>query len=257
MRNIIPVITAVILGLAAVFAVSRVMAKQTIAPEPKVAIVAASQNLNAGDTITEDFIYPKMVSVSSLPQQRILWDSHSIVLGQKALMDIVKNDYILLSNIGLSSSMGNIIGRGEWGVPVTFDDRKLLSVLQPGDEIAIIGIFKVKVELKTQKDTQAEQQSIEKTVSTVLYPRVRILEKVDKDSVILSMPPQQAIALLNLQENCKLFPLLRRTNDEKGLNRKDGGIFEESTLTKLINELEPIKIPDVATDVSELPIHED
>ena len=248
MKNVIPVITAVILGLAAVFAVSRVMSKQTVTPDAKVAIVASSQALKVGETITEAFIYPKQVSVNSLPQQRILWENRSLVLGQKTLSPIAKNDYILFSNIGLSSSMGNIIGQGEWGVPVSFADSTLLKVIQPADEIAIVGVFNVKVAVKTQKNADAAPETVTKRVSTVIYPRVRVLEKCGNSAVILSMPPQQAIALINVQQQCELYPVLRRTNDIKGLSRKDGGIFEDSVLAKLVNDLEPIDIPDVSVD---------
>jgi Flp pilus assembly protein CpaB len=248
MKNIIPVITAVILGLASVFAVSRIMSHKAVSPEATVDIVATSQTLKANETIEEDFIYAKKVGVSSVPQQRILWENRSMVIGQKTLVPIAKNDFLLYSNVGLSSSMGNIIGKGEWGVTVSFADSTLLKVIQPGDEIAIVGIFKITSLIKTEKDTEAKPEAVTREVSTVIYPRVRILEKCGNNSVILSMPPQQALALINVQQRCKLYPLLRKTNDANVLNRKDGGIFEESTLLKLVDGLDAIEIPTTAIE---------
>ena len=68
MKNVIPVIVAVVLGLAGVFAVNRMVSKQNAKPEDKIIICAASRTLKANETITEEYIYPKEVGVSSLPQ---------------------------------------------------------------------------------------------------------------------------------------------------------------------------------------------
>ena len=251
MKNIIPVIVAVVLGLAGVFAVNRVVTKQAVAPEKKIPICAASRTLKANETIVEEYIYPKEVAISSLPQQHILYANRNLVIGQKTLYPIAKNDYILLSNVGTTSSMSNVIGDGEWGVPVTFSDSTMLGVIQPGDEIAIIALFNLKEMVKRTKDINAQAETRVRMVATVLYPRVRVLEKMKGSSVILSMPPQQAIALTSINQKAQLFPLLRKSNDSKGLNRKDGGLFDlsDENIAKLAEGMQSIEIPAVPNDI--------
>ena len=88
------------------------------------------------------------------------------------------------------------------------------------------------------------------TVTSVILPRARIIDIADR-GVLLSLPPQQAVALTAIQRRAELYALLRRTNDTKALNRKDGGIFEESTMNGMINGLTPISIPNVPGEVKE------
>ena len=251
MKNIIPLVIAVILGLAAVFAVSRTVSKNKENTEEMVEIVAASRMLGSGEAVAEAFIVPREVPLSALPKQHIKWDNRSMVIGQKVLHTIAKGDYLLLSDVGMSRSMGNVIGDGEWGFPINFADSSLVAMLQPGDEIAIIGTFKVSETVKQGKNLDAKEETFTRTVTSVIFPRVRILEITPSGGVFLSLPPQQALALTAISREAELYPLLRKTNDTKALNRKDGGIFENSALTRMIEGLTPIDIPAVPVEIKE------
>ncbi len=251
MKNIIPLVVAVLLGLAAVFAVSRTMSKQTESVDKKIQVVAAARAIGENDTIAETNISPRLVSITSLPKQHVKWSSRTMIIGQKAVHAVAKGDYILLSDVaGTTGSMGSIIGDGEWGVPVMFADDALMKILQPGDEIAIGGTFHIREQIKRGKDADAGVEEVEREVTTIIFPRVRILEIIG-GGVMLSLPPQQALAISAIQRKVSLFPLLRRTNDTKALNRKDGGIFEDSSMNELIEGLTPVSIPAVPTEVKE------
>ena len=65
MKNIIPLVVAVILGLAAVFAVSRTLSKDSANIERKVNVVVTSRTLEKNETITEAYIHARSVAVSS------------------------------------------------------------------------------------------------------------------------------------------------------------------------------------------------
>ena len=251
MKNIIPLVIAVILGLAAVFAVSRTVSKNKENTEQMVEIVAASRMLGTGETVAEAFVIPREVPMSALPKQHIKWENRSMIIGQKVLHVIAKGDYLLLSDIGMSRSMGNVIGDGEWGFPVSFADSSLVSMLQPGDEIAIVGTFKVSETVKQGKNLDAKEETFTRMVTSVIFPRVRILEITNSGGVFLSLPPQQALALTAISREAELYPLLRKTNDTKALNRKDAGIFENSALTRMIEGLTPIDIPAVPVEIKE------
>lgn len=56
MKNVIPLVVAVILGLAAVFAVNRTISKDSGRLERTVEIVAASRVLTAGEVLGEAYI---------------------------------------------------------------------------------------------------------------------------------------------------------------------------------------------------------
>ncbi|MBR4372333.1 MAG: hypothetical protein IKS92_14880 [Victivallales bacterium] len=251
MKNIIPLVIAVILGLAAVFAVSRTVSKNKENTEQMVEIVAASRMLGTGETVAEAFVIPREVPMSALPKQHIKWENRSMIIGQKVLHVIAKGDYLLLSDVGMSRSMGNVIGDGEWGFPVSFADSSLVSMLQPGDEIAIVGTFKVSETVKQGKNLDAKEETFTRMVTSVIFPRVRILEITNSGGVFLSLPPQQALALTAISREAELYPLLRKTNDTKALNRKDAGIFENSALTRMIEGLTPIDIPAVPVEIKE------
>ncbi len=251
MKNVIPLIVAVVLGFVAVYVVNRTISKQNETSEKFVDVVAASRTLAANETLTEAFIHPRSVPLSSLPKQHIKWESRNMVVGQKVLHAIPKSDYVLLSDVGMTRSIGNVIGDGEWGTLVTFSDSSLVKMLQPGDEIVIVGAFDITQTVKRDKDVDAAPEVIRKRVTSVVFPRVRILDITSTGGVLLSLPPQQAIALTAIQMNAELYPLLRKTNDTKALNRKDGGIFEDSAIARMIDGLTAIDIPSVPTEVKE------
>ena len=174
-----------------------------------------------------------------------------MIIGQQLIHAVAKGDYVLLSDVGgVTTSKGNIIGEGEWGVPVSFADNTLVKMLQPGDEIAIVGTYKIQEKVKRGKDMDAATDIIQRQVTTVIFPRVRILE-LTSSGVLLSLPPQQALALTAIQQQAELYPLLRKTNDTKALNRKDGGIYENSTLAKLAENLIHIDLPATPTEIKE------
>ena len=85
----------------------------------------------------------------------------------------------------LDQSKSRALGDGQWGVPVSFADATLLRMLQPGDDIAIVGTFNYSEPVKMGKNADAEIKMVEKTVTAVIYPRVSILE-INGGSVLLS-----------------------------------------------------------------------
>ena len=104
--------------------------------------------------------------------------------------------------------------------------------------------------MKTGKNADAEVREIPRTVTAVIYPRVSILE-INGSSVLLSLPPQQAVALTAIQRKARLYPILRKKKDDNALNRMNGGKFEDAALTDMIKGLQSIAIPLVPTEVKE------
>lgn len=260
MKNSIPLIIAVLLGLAAVFVVSRMMKKQSDTREGMVLVVAATRDLSIKEEVRDGYIRPKEIPQSALSPRHVLWSKANMVLGQTMLRTVAKDDVIMLNDVGMSKSLNLLVGEGEWAVPVTFSDNGITQFLQPGDEIAILGTFSVKKTIPS-KDLSAEPIIVEERATSVIFPSVRILDIGSGDgisreegmsvrAVIVALPPQQAATLVAAQRIAELYPALRRANDKASLNRLDGGVVDDTTFLDLRKGLTPVKIPEVVNKIA-------
>ncbi len=250
MKNIIPLITAVLLGLAAIFAVSKTV-KHNEKPEERTRnVLIVTGEIMPGELIQESRIGVKAVPESAVPKNSIDESNRAFTFNQRAKRKISPGDYLLYSDIELDQSKSHALGDGQWGVTVTFSDGVMTKMLQPGDDIAIIGTFVYREEIRTEKNEDAEAKVVEKTVTAVIYPRVSILE-IQGSSVLLSMPPEQAIAMTAIQRKAQLYPILRKKKDDNALSRMDGGMFEDSALVDMLQGLQKIEIPLVPSEVKQ------
>lgn len=246
MKNTIPLVIAVVLGLIAVFAVSKQMQRNSSGQHGKgVDVLVVNGPMKSGKEVVATDLRSVSVPLSFLPKRHILNDQKSLVIGQKLVRDIAKDDYIQWDDIGQAASLGDLVGEGEWAVPVGFANPSLVKLLKAGDDIAIVGMFEMKDRIKgTTGDADEEEREIRKTVTSVLYPKVRIMGMIGGGTVLLSLPPQQALAVIAAQKQATLYAALRRPHDEKATNRKDNGLFDGSAFSEMLNGLPKIAIPD-------------
>jgi len=251
MKNFIPLILAVLLGLAAVLAVARLLkARETVA-EKTTRVVAVARDVTAGDVLTADAIREKVIPVSARPAQAIFWSRSEMVVGQKALRSIAQGDYVLLSDVGLSRSMANIVGDGEWAVSLTVPGGGIAKIVQPGDEVAVIGTFKITTK-KVSADQAAAPEEVSQEATLVLFPRVRVLDVGLKSSgeqetvsdIILSLPPREAQVLVAAQREAEMTLALRRPGDDAAINRMDSGMVDATTFANLLQGLAPVVLPE-------------
>jgi Flp pilus assembly protein CpaB len=257
MKNYIPLVLAVLLGLAAVFAVSRVLSARRAAEEETCSVVAASRDIGAGEDVTADAIMRKVIPVSARPFQAVAWAKAAMIQGQKALRPVAAGDYVLLSDIGLSRSMANVVGEGEWAVTLHVGGTGIARFIQPGDDVAIIGTFQIERPVETA-DLSAEAEKQTKQITVVLFPRVRVLDLAGEagggeegglrgtGELLLALPPPQAQVLIAAQrEAVELTVALRRPNDETALNRLDAGMVDRATFESLMTGLKTVTVPAV------------
>ena len=262
MKNIIPLIIAVVLGCAAVFAVMRVIKSGSgDADRQYVDVVAAARDITPkDDEIKDSWLMKRRVEVSALPAKAILWSQANRVVRQKTLRTIAKGDYILANDIsGIEVRLSDAVAEGEWAIPVTFADSALVKFLQPGDEIAILGSFKL-AEEKRKLDQSEKPDVVERQATSVIFPCVRILDIGKGDAVrrnedgigvgtiVVALSPQQAATLVAAQREMELYPALRRSNDMSAQRRRDVGLVNEETFKTLKSGLETIKLPDAGVD---------
>lgn len=260
MKNFIPLVLAVLLGLAAVLAVGRLLKERNKAKEKTTTVVAVARDVAAGDVLTADTIMKKEVPVSARPVQAIFWSRSEVVVGQKAMRAIAQGDYVLLSDVGLSRSMADIVGEGEWAVSLSVPQGGIARIVQPGDEVAVIGTFRISSQVKSA-DLSAGIKEVSKEATMVLFPRVRVLdvgalsstrggEETGGGEIILALPPQQAQVLVAAQRKAQLTLALRRPGDEAAINRIDPGMVDEQTFDNLLQGMESVRMPKVPGVVS-------
>lgn len=258
MKNVVPLIIAIVLGAAAVFAVSRMIRPSEDNKENRfVLVVSAAKEITPGDgPIKESWLMKRKVEVTSIPAKAIPWREMNRVVGQSTVRTISRNDYVLSSDVaGMEIRLGATLAEGEWAVPVTFSDPALVRFLQPGDEVAILGTS-VTQETVQQTDMSEKPSVIETRTTSVVFPCVRILDigkgdaiRRDEDAggggtIIVAMNPQQATTLVAAQRTMELYPALRRPDDMHALKRRDVGIVTDKTFSGLKDHLEPVVLPD-------------
>ncbi len=252
MKNFIPLILAVLLGLAAVLAVGRLLQSRRKAEEKVTTVVAATRDIQAGEVFTTDSIMAKKIPVSARPAQALFWARSEMVVGQKALRSISAGDYVLLADVGLSRSMADIVGEGEWAVALTVPAGGIARIVQPGDEVAVIGTFSIKSKVESA-DLTAVAQEIDKEATMVLFPRVRVLDvgslssggESNAGELILALPPSEAQVLIAAQRKAQLTLALRRPGDDAAINRLDTGMVDEETFDNLMEGLKSYSMPEV------------
>jgi len=257
MKNIIPLIMAVVLGLAAVYGVTRLVSSNAAEEEKKFDwFVSAAKDVTPKDgEIKDSWIMRKRAEISSVPAKAVPWRQANQIVGQCANRSIAKNDYILSSDVsGVDVRLANAVGAGEWAVPVTFADGKLVKFLKPGDEIAILAASTTKRTV-TSRDQSLKATETKQETMSVIFPCVRILdvghgdgvrraEDYGGDTILLALTPRQAMTVTAAQRNMDLYPALRRANDVNALRRRDVGVVDEKTFLELKQNLETVVLPD-------------
>lgn len=257
MKNIIPIIFAVIFGLAAVFGINRLISSNAAEEDKKYDdVVAAARDIIEKDgQIKDSWIMKKRVEISSMPAKAIRWRQANTVLGQTVVHTVAKNDYILSSDIsGVDIRLASAVAVGEWAVPVTFANGKLVKFLKPGDEIAILGASST-AQVISSRDKSAKPEVVEQESMSVIFPCVRVLdigrgdgvrraEDYGGDTIVIALSPRQAMSLVAAQRTMDLYPALRRANDVNALRRRDVGVVDDKTFQELKQDLESVVLPE-------------
>ena len=257
MKNTIPLILAIVLGVAAVIGVMRLISSRAAeADKNYVDVVAASRDIIMKDgEIKASWLMKKHVEISSLPAKAIRWSQANSVIGQTVVRTVAKNDYILTTDIsGVDVRLANAVAAGEWAVPVSFANAKLVKFLKPGDEIAILAASSTAQTISSH-DKSRKPDVVEQNTMSVLFPCVRVLdvgrgdavrraEDFGGDTLIISLSPRQAMVLLAAQREMTLYVALRRANDVNALRRRDVGIVDAKTFQELKQNLESVILPD-------------
>ncbi len=250
MKNSMPLIAAVILGLAAVYAVSKMLSDKEIAgQEEMMAVCIANHDLVAMQELREGDLSYRVIPVAAAPKNALKWGEVAIAYGQRIPRAIAMDEFVLVSDVRMNASLAETIHDGEWVIPVTFANPTLIAMLLPDDEIAILASW------TDGKGTDDMGEATKQT--TLLMPCVRVMGIVGANgqfrepqtggssTILVALPPQQAEILVAAQQQAELYPVLRKRNDRTARNRKDGGVVDSSTFRKVRENLTAVELPEV------------
>ena len=273
MKNVIPLVVAVVLALAAVYLVSRMLVQNDeAAKEKQISVVVAARDLDAGDELRPGSCTFKSIPESAMPKDALKWDNVSLIYGQKLPQRIMEGDYIQLTDLQLNVSLSDCVEVGKWLIPVTFSDPALVKMLMPEDEIAIIATYAESKTIPPATESGAAPLTVEQIAAqtqikqnretVVLFPCVKVTGIAnDKGNfresggstatIFISLPPRQATILLAAQREAELYPVLRKRNDTSARNRRELGSVNAKTFEQIRSKLETSELPDVTSPVAQ------
>ncbi len=255
MKNYIPLVLAVLLGIAAVVAVSRVLRERQGSREATTSVVAAGRQIEAGSMIEAGMIREKSIPVMARPEGAVPWSKRALILGQTTMRAVSPGDYILTTDIETGRGASSLIGAGEWAVTLQAGGG-IAQMVQPGDEVAIVATLSIEREIP-QADMSKSPLTEEKEITTVLFPKVRILHSGANEpgrsqaarSIVVALPPQQAQMLIAAQRKADLELALRKPDDDTSIDRKELGMVDSSTFTDIIKDMKNVVLPDIPATV--------
>lgn len=231
MKNTIPLIIAVMLGLAAVFAVNRSLARSSVKTSRTKKVLVANLQLQPGSKIEAGAVDAYAIPVAAYMEGRHILDTQKYrIEGLKVVNRVSKGSPILWEDLDTKDE-GERVGNGEFVVSVRFSNSTLLENIRPGDEIAIAALQTMEIrEPSESTNLGAAPRFRREQRLTVLFPCVTVRD-VSRDSVLISAPPQKALQLLAASQSLPLYPLLRRKGDSENRGVGVGGSVSASDLT--------------------------
>ena len=235
MKNRIPIIAAVILGIVAVFAVQSYVkrAQESAAAQLKGRqVLAARVDIDKGDEITESMLGLKEVPSQFIPQQAITTpEERRQILGRKARVPITQGTLVLWSDLEIErrGGLSSLIPEGERAYTVGIDAGVGSELLQLNDRVDILGIFELPA------DDPRRAASAPSTVCVVLLQNVTVIaigETIGQvgmqpsrfevgGSITFSVTLPEAQLLMFASQHGDLALALRREGEIEILARED------------------------------------
>ena len=231
MKNTLPLILAVLLGLAAVFSVNRTLARSSTGQEKNIQVVVATHELSPSSTLGSGDCGTISIRESALIRGRHIEAADlPRIEGQSVVRRIAKDSPIFWNDLDIDAG-GPKVGKGEFLVDIRFQNSPLVSRLKEHDEIAIAALQTI--------DEPEERRTTNENVPTrfrrvqrlsVLFPRVKV-HSVENGTVFVSVPPEKALQLQMAALSFQLYPFLRRKDDNANDRPGVGGSVSGADLT--------------------------
>jgi Flp pilus assembly protein CpaB len=259
MKNKFPLMIAVVIGVAALFAINQYVKKmqQQAADQLKGQIVvAANVDIPAGTVLTVQMLGPKEVPPQFIPSQAIQGsDSVKQILGTKTSVAIHAGQMVLWSDLvnETHGGLAAIIPEGEGAFTVSIDKGVKPGLIQPNDHIDLIGSFAVpkpSQPLPTTAATAATWRQGSDVVNVCLLQNVQVLAVGDAfgggvrsqsdagGGLTLALTLAEAQMLMFAEQNGTLGAVLRRDGATGVVARGDLPRVTFDAIDKIIGDLD-------------------
>jgi pilus assembly protein CpaB len=258
MKNKFPLIIAVVIGIAALFAIRQYvnnMEEQAAAKLRGDPVVAASSDIPAGTEITLRMLAPREVPRQFIPVQAIQGsDQVKQIIGSKTRVFIKAGSIILWSDLASEAvgGLSSIIPAGEGAYTVTISKGVRGGLIQPSDHIDIIGSFAVPKPAQTAPNATASWRQGSDVVNVVLLQNVTVLAVGDAyggaprspqqsssaGDMTLALKLPEAELLMFAGQNGELGAVLRRAGATDVVSRADLPRVTFAKLEEIIGDLD-------------------
>ena len=262
MKNIMPLIVAVVLGALAVIGVSRYLKRMESdfneRVKPKEIVVAAS-DIKVGQTIVTEMLATRTFPEDMIPQQAVLPQDVNDIIGQPVARDIYKGEPILWTSVGTPKEqkrLSDSLKTGERAYTVAMSPESLVDCyVQPNDKVDILVTFDVpytkKIAVTDEKGTRSVEEDATKKATIILLQNVTVLaagKSFNKDSgvssedygsITFSLAPRECLLLDFIKKHGELSLMLRNSEDysmETDIEKIDMEAILDLTKLKAVND---------------------
>jgi len=229
MKNKFPLVIAIVIGVAALFAIKQYVNKkeqQAAAQLKGEPVAAAATDIPAGAELTSQMVGTKGVPRQFIPAQAIQGsDQVKLILGSKTRVPIKAGTIILWSDIANEAvgGLSSIIPTGQAAFAVSIAKGVSSGLIQPSDHIDIIGSFAVPKPAQPMPTGAATWRQGSDVVNVVLLQDVTVLavggafggspksQGGAGGELTLSLKLPEAQLLMFAQQNGELGAVLRRS----------------------------------------------
>jgi pilus assembly protein CpaB len=259
MKNKFPLVIAIVIGVAALFAIRQYvnkMEQQAAAKLKGEPVAAAATDIPAGAELTAQMVGAKEVPPQFIPAQAIQGsDQVKLILGSKTRVAIKAGTIILWSDIANEAvgGLSSIIPTGQAAFAVSIAKGVNSGLIQPSDHIDIIGSFAVPKPtqpLPTTVATAATWRQGSDVVNVVLLQDVTVLavgnafggspksQGGSGGELTLSLKLPEAQLLMFAQQNGELGAVLRRSGATDVVPRAELPRVTFEKLEEIIGDLD-------------------
>jgi pilus assembly protein CpaB len=257
MKNKLPLIVAVVVGIVALLAVRSYVNRMEESTQAQLRgdpIVSASHDIPAGTEITLQMIEAKKVPRKFIPAQAIEGQAQvKQILGRKTAVRLQAGQIMLWSDLATETRGGlaTVIPTGEGAYTVNISKGIKPALLQPSDHVDIIGSFSVpKPNMPVPNVTAANWRQGPDMVNVVLLQNVTVLAVGDLftgamrtqssggGDVTLSLTLPEAQLLMFASEHGELGVILRREGDTEVKSRTELPRLTFDAIDKIIGDLD-------------------
>jgi Flp pilus assembly protein CpaB len=256
MKNKLPLVIAIIVGLAAIVAIRSYVKRIEELNDAKLrgpTVVAARMDIPAGVELKMEMVYPLSMPEKFIPSQAIRGsDQLKQVLGRKTLYAVKAEKPILWSDLAREAlgGLSTIIPAGKGAFTVSISRGIKSGLIQPGDHLDILGSFGIPKPTQPLPTGTATWRQGSDMVNLVLLQNVAVLavgetmggsarsDNTSAGDLTLALTLLEAQTLMFAAQHGELGAVLRGTGATEFMPREQLPRVTFEAIEKIIGDLD-------------------